>query len=78
MFPIPLQEWQGTRGQPLLCFGGFRISEWTPGIHEAVTSPTAVVLSLWVTTLLGVAYQISCISEIYITTHNSSKIATVK
>lgn len=46
--------------------------------REAVRSPTAAVLTLWASTLLGVAYQLSCISEIYITTHNGSKIAAMK
>jgi hypothetical protein len=34
----------------------------------------AVVLNLWVTIPLGVTYQISCISDIYITICNISKI----
>ena len=34
----------------------------------------SVVLNLWVTTPLRIVYQISGISDIYITIHNSSRI----
>jgi hypothetical protein len=38
----------------------------------------AVFLNLWVMIPLGVKYQISCISGVYIMIHNSSKITGMK
>jgi hypothetical protein len=38
----------------------------------------ATVLNLWVTTLPGVTCQISCISDIHITIHSSSRITVMK
>ena len=43
---------------------------WSSGVDSK-----AVVLNLWVTTPFTVVYQISCISNIYIITHKSSKIS---
>ena len=43
---------------------------------ETVLGP--VVLNLWVMTPLGVSDQISCILDIYIMIHNSSKITVMK
>lgn len=37
-----------------------------------------VVLNPWVSIPLGVAYQISCLSDTYITIHNDSKITVMK
>jgi hypothetical protein len=38
-----------------------------------MVSSRAEVLNLWVTTPLGIAYYISCMSDIYITIQKSSK-----
>ena len=38
----------------------------------------AVVLNLRVATPLGITYQISCTSDIYIMIHNSSKVRVMK
>jgi len=46
--------------------------------HLGSVPPGAVVLNLWVMTLLGGTYLISCISDIYITIHNSSTITVMK
>ena len=45
------------------------------GFWSLVVDSKAVVLNLSVTTPFTVAYQISCISNIYIITHKSSKIS---
>jgi hypothetical protein len=47
-----------------------------PWLSLSVTR--TVVLNLWVSTHLGVAHQISCISDIYINIHNSNKITVIK
>jgi hypothetical protein len=36
--------------------------------------PHPIILNVWVMTPLGLAYQLSCISNIYSTIHQSSKI----
>lgn len=36
-----------------------------------------MVLNLWVEMLFGVTYQVSCVSDIYIMKHNSSKITAM-
>jgi len=41
-------------------------------------SSREVVLNLWVATPIGVTCQPSCISIIYVTIHNSSKITAMK
>ena len=46
--------------------------------HDVISSPVSAVLNLWVATPFEVTYQISYISEIYITNHNSSKIIVMK
>ena len=56
------------------------------GYTDDVKDISSGVLNLWVTTPLwgandpyiGIAYQISCISGIYITIHNNSKITLGK
>lgn len=40
--------------------------------------PTPVFLNLWVLTHLGVASQVSCMSDAYITIHTSSKLTVRK
>ena len=45
---------------------------------EGLSVSSPMVLNLLVVTPLGVTYQISCISDIYITIHNSSKITVMK
>ena len=40
--------------------------------------PEPGVLNLWVTTFTGAAYQVSCMSDIYIMIHTSSKITVMK
>ena len=42
------------------------------------TISRTAVLNLWVMSHFGVAHQISCISDNYITIHNSNKIAVMK
>jgi hypothetical protein len=46
-------------------------------VHLSLTFNGAF-LNLWFATPLGVAYQISCVSNIYITLNNSSKITVMK
>lgn len=58
-----------------------------PGIQRVslLVSLRVVVLILWVVTLQGsnhpftrVAYQVSCISDIHVLIHNSSKVMVIK
>lgn len=49
---------------------------WT-GLLYAVSS-LAVALNMWVSAPIGVTYQISHISDIYITIHHTGKITIMK
>jgi hypothetical protein len=49
--------------------------KWPPSCNPYVC---LTVINLWVVTPLRVAYQIYCISDIYITIHNSNKIGVLK
>ena len=46
--------------------------------HSVVSSHRSLVLNLWVVISLEVTYQIACISDICMTTHNSLKITVMK
>lgn len=52
---------------------GFRLE-----ISYQDSDSKASVVIVWVVTPLGVEYQRSCISDIYMTIHNSSKITVLK
>jgi hypothetical protein len=56
-------------------FVWFKVKRFVEGLRD---SSVTMILSLWVDTSIGVTYQISCISDIYITIHNSSKITVMK
>lgn len=64
---------------------GYRNQNQYPEPHRQKLTTRAAFLSLWLTTLwgsndlfTGVTYQITCITDIYITAHDSSKVTVMK